>query len=467
MKSMVLSCAALGALALFAQKQEASEYALAPEAPFEMKAIGVWQAPDREFSIEEFGAKRGGEEKCTAAFAAAIESCARSGGGRVVVPAGDWLSGAIHLKSNVALELKEGAKIIFSDEPSDYLPAVPTSWEGVEVLNYSPLLYAYGATNVAIIGKGTLAPKMDNWRKWFSRPPEHMAFTAKLYDWCSEVAPIEERDALKMPGSNARPHLIQFNRCTNILLDGFSIRSSPFWTIHLYHSENVVARNLDVYAHGHNNDGIDVEMTKNVIIEDCKFDQGDDAVVIKAGRNQDAWALSRPSENIVIRNCEIVDGHVLLGIGSEMSGGVRNVYMHDCKMTGNALNIFYMKTNERRGGFIENIYIKDCEVEAIGKKLPMSVVGIETDVMYQWRNLPTKEVKVTRIRNIVAENLKANRAKHLVMIYGDARDEIDGVKIDNVICDKIEDEKIIVSHAKNVTIDGEEIAAKNIPAPKR
>ena len=130
------------------------------------------------------------------------------------------------------LHLEEGARIVFSDDPAKYLPAVPTSWEGVECLNYSPLVYAYGCTNVAITGKGTFAPKMDFWRTWFGHKGSGLrAATRKLYDWCSFNAPLEERDLTKLPESNVRPHLIQFNRCRNVRLEGFKIRESPFWTI--------------------------------------------------------------------------------------------------------------------------------------------------------------------------------------------------------------------------------------------
>ena len=162
-----------------------------------------------------------------------IDAVAERGGGRVTVPAGEHFSnGPIRLKSNVELHLEEGAKIVFSDDPAKYLPAVPTSWEGVECLNYSPLVYAYGCTNVAITGKGTFAPKMDFWRTWFGHKGDGLrAATRKLYDWCSFNAPLEERDLTKLPKSNVRPHLIQFNRCRNVRLEGFKIRESPCFLI--------------------------------------------------------------------------------------------------------------------------------------------------------------------------------------------------------------------------------------------
>ena len=372
---------------------------------------------------------------CAFSIQGEIDSAAAKGGGKVVVAAGEHFSdGPIRLKSNVELHLEEGAKIVFSDNPQDYLPAVPTSWEGVECLNYSPLVYAYGCTNVAITGKGTLAPKMDFWRTWFGHNGDGLrAATRKLYDWCSFNAPLEERDLTKLPKSNVRPHLIQFNRCKNVRLEGFKIRESPFWTIHLYLCNGVVARGLDVYAHGSNNDGIDIEMTKNVLVENCRFDQGDDAIVIKAGRNQDAWRLATPSENIEVRNCTVVNGHVLLGVGSEMSGGVRNVYMHDCALESEALRLFYVKTNERRGGFIENIRMENVKA----KKVRFGVMDVETDVLYQWKEFPTHEVRVTPIKNLSMKNVEVEEADRLVHILGDARRPVDGVTLENVKVGKL------------------------------
>ncbi len=358
-----------------------------------------------------------------------IDAVAAKGGGRVVIPAGEHFSdGPLRLRSNVELRLEEGAKLVFSDDPAKYLPAVPTSWEGVECLNYSPLIYVYGCTNVAITGKGTIAPKMKFWRKWFGRGAGHRAATRKLYDWCSFLAPLEERDLTKLPESNVRPHLIQFNRCKDVRLEGFRIRESPFWTIHLYLCDGVVARGLDVRAHGHNNDGIDIEMTKNVLVENCRFDQGDDAVVIKSGRNHDAWRLATPSENIEVRNCTVVNGHVLLGIGSEMSGGVRNVYLHDCVLESEVRRLFYVKTNERRGGFVENIRMENVTA----KKVQFGVMDVETDVLYQWRAFPTHEVRVTPIKNLSMKNVTVEEAEWRVHILGDKRLPVDGVSLENV-----------------------------------
>ena len=233
--------------------------------------------------------------------------------------------------------------------------------------------------------------------------------------------------------NHLHPHLIHFNRCKNILLEDFHIRQSPFWTIHLYLCNSGVVRHLDVQAHGHNNDGIDLEMSRNFLIENCKFDQGDDAVVIKAGRNQDAWRLNTPSENIVVRDCDILNGHTLLGIGSEISGGVRNIYMTRCKAPQNVHRLFFLKTNHRRGGFIENIYLEDIEAGDM-----LRTFEVDTEVLYQWKDLvPTYETRITRIDGIHVKNIHCQSADAIYELKGDARLPIRNVFVENVKVDTV------------------------------
>ena len=396
------------------------------DAPFRMDPIREYVFPDREFPITKYGAKEGGQKLCTKAFQKAMAACSKAGGGYVVVPRGRWLTGAIHLRSNCNLRLEEGAVVEFTDSPSDYLPAVHTTWEGVECYNYSPLIYAYDCDNVAISGKGKLAPRMKYWKTWFSRPASHIEATRKLYTWCSEYAPMQDRQVADTL-SRMRPHLIQFNRCRNVLLEDFTIRESPFWTIHMYMCNGGIVRGLDVYAHGHNNDGIDIDMSKNFLVENCTFDQGDDAVVIKAGRNQDAWRLDCPTENIIIRNCTIKKGHTLLGIGSELSGGIRNVYMTNCKMTGNVLRLYYVKTNHRRGGFVENIWLRGAQVNYC-----QEVVALATDVVYQWKDFPDYETRLTRIDGLHVEDVTVDSCETVITLMGDKRLPARNVSIRNL-----------------------------------
>ena len=420
------------------------------EAPFPMDSVYLCVFPQKDFPITRYGAKEGGKVLNTKAIARAVDACHRVGGGRVVVPAGEWLTGPVHLKSNVNLHLEKGAVLSFTDAPLDYLPAVMTSWEGMECYNYSPLLYAFECENVAIIGKGTLQPKMDTWKVWFKRPQPHLEALKELYTKASTDVPVIERQ-MAVGENHLRPHLIHFNRCKNVLLDGFKIRESPFWTIHLYMCDGGLVRNLDVKAHGDNNDGIDFEMSRNFLVEDCSFDQGDDAVVIKAGRNQDAWRLNTPCENIVIRNCQILKGHTLLGIGSEISGGIRNIYMHDCTAPNSVMRLFFVKTNHRRGGFIENVYMKNVKAGTAQR-----VLEIDTEVLYQWKDLvPTYEERITRIDGIYMDKVTCESADAIYELKGDAKLPVKNVTIKNV---KVGEVKKFVKKVNNV----ENVVEKNV-----
>ncbi len=434
--SLLLLCAAVLSLSSF----KVAEYdSVKVAAPFPMPAIAIYNFPHNDFSIADYGAKQSGsdtEANCiaanTKAFSQAMKACNESGGGRVVVPEGVWPSGPIHLLSNCNLHLSEGSKVVFSSNPADYLPAVEVSWEGMECINYSPLVYAYKCTNVAVTGKGTLTPDMKVWKTWFSRPKAHMNALAQLYDWATFNKPVSER-LMAVGDNHLRPHLIHFNQCRNVLLEDFKIRQSPFWTIHLYRCVGGVVRGLDVYAHGHNNDGIDLEMTRNVLIENCLFDQGDDGVVIKSGRNHDAWRIGQPTENVVVRNCRLRNAHGLLVIGSEISGGIRNVYMHDCSMDDRVKTLFYLKTNRRRGAYINNIYMECVSANSMERAF-----AIDTDVLYQWKDLvPTYKDTVTQIRDIYMKDVKCRVADGVCQINGDKDMPVENVTIENLSVDTV------------------------------
>lgn len=415
-------------------------------APFQMPDLVVPSFPDRRFSIVDYGAKPNGVE-CDAAFSRAIKDCAKAGGGHVVVPAGTWTSGAIHLMSGVDLHLEEGAIIDFTDNSSGYLPAVSSTWEGVECMGYSPLIYAYGCTNIAVTGKGTLRPRMDFWRAWFDRGESGDAVMKVLYKWCCEGTPLSKRRVTEIPDNKMRPQLLQFNRSANILLDGFMIRESPFWTIHLFKSENVIARNLDVYARGSNNDGIDIEMTRNVLVEKCRFNQGDDGFVFKSGRNHDAWRNGCPTENVIVRDCHVEFAHSLLGVGSELSGGVRNVLVENCTV-GRVLRLHYVKTNHRRGAFVDNVTVRNIRTKSVDY-----VMVVETDILYQWRAVPTVETRYTKISNLRIMDVFCEEAKHGISLWGDVHEPIRGVEIRNVHIGKVTDELFESSNVLGVKID--------------
>ena len=376
----------------------------------------VWVAGATDRNVVDCGARSDGT-KCTTAFASAVDACAKSGGGRVIVPSGTWYTGPVHLKSNVELHLEEGAVVLFSDDPKDCLPVVPSSWEGLECLNLSPLVYANGCTNVALTGKGTLRAKMDFWRRLMDeKMTDIQGARAILYKWGSEDYPVEKRDIVKAHPAVLRPQLIQFNRCRDVRMEGVRVEDSPFWTIHLLLCDGVTIRGIDVCAHGFNNDGVDIEMTQNVLIEDSTFDQGDDGIVFKAGRNRDGWRLGRPTKNVEVRNCRIKRADSLAGIGSELSGGVENVYVHDCTVDY-AARLFFVKTNHRRGGHVRNVRVENIVTRPIAR-----LFVLNADVLYQWREMPDYETRLTEIDGLTLRNITCERVDYTGFdIVGDPR----------------------------------------------
>ncbi len=407
-----------------------------PDAPFDMPSIGV---PDfsssPRFLITDFGAVQGDMERTSAAIAKAIAAANAAGSGVVVVPEGVWLTGKVHLKSNVNLHVVKGATLLFSERPQDYLPAVMTTWEGLECFNYSPLVYAFECENVAITGAGTLQAKLDVWRIWYARPKPHMDALVKLYHMAAKGVPVAERQMAAGDG-NLRPQFVQFNRCRHVLVEDINIVNSPFWVVHPYLSRDVVIRRVKIKAHGHNNDGVDPEMSQNVLIEDCVFDQGDDAISVKSGRDQDAWRINVPSRNIVMRNCRIKNGHQLIAIGSELSGGVENVFVDNCHFDlgdssakSSIHNILFVKTNERRGGYVRNIHVNNVSAT----KIAGGVLSVETDVLYQWRNLvPTYERRLTPIEGLHLSNIVVAEAKFLCRVAGEETMPVKNVTLRNI-----------------------------------
>lgn len=319
--------------------------------------------------LTAYGAVAGGRKDCRPAFERAMRAAAKSKAGmHIVVPAGEWLvCGPIHLVSNVTLELQEGAHLKFSPDPKYYMPAVRTSWEGSFCQNLSPMIYGIGLENVAIIGAGTIDGNCpETFPLWRT---EQKATQQRLREQDHHDVPVSERNyGLE---DKLRPHLLQLFGCRNITLQGVMITNSPFWCVHLLKCENVICRALRYDAKLINNDGIDPEMSRNILIEDVEFNNGDDNVAIKAGRDNDGWrnptleageALYEPcpSENIIIRRCRFKGLHGLV-VGSEMSAGVRNVFVEDCTTAGYCKRALYVKSNPNRGGFVHDIYFENCQ----------------------------------------------------------------------------------------------------------
>lgn len=331
------------------------------------------QFRDTTISILDYGAVADSIVNSTEAIRKAIMACHLSGGGTVVVPEGTFYTGAIHLKSNVNLHLVKGAVLKFSTRPEDYLPLVHSSWSGAELMNYSPLIYAYKQENIALTGKGMIdgQSSYDNWWIWNKRKHDgwepgtlyerDSTGCPHLFDMVRNNIPVEER--IFGPEAALRPHFVQFFDCRNVLIEGLTVIRSPFWVIHPIYCTNVIVEGLTIKSHGPNNDGCDPEYCKNVWIKDCLFDTGDDCIAIKSGRDDDGRRAATPTENVIIQGCTMYDGHGGVVIGSETACGVRNIFIENCIMSSpNLDNALRVKSNSKRGSLIENIYMRNIEI---------------------------------------------------------------------------------------------------------
>jgi Endopolygalacturonase len=375
--------------------------------------------PARDFVITKFGAREG--EDASAAIAKAIDACSRAGGGRVVVPKGSYETGPIQLRSHVDLHIEAGATLRFSQDPSRY-PTVLTRWEGVELMNFSPLISAVDCEDVAITGEGTLDGQADDkhWWNWKAENPPQMqsADRKALFKQNDEGVPVAQR--IYGPGHFLRPTFVEPFRCKNILIEGVTIRNAPFWVLHPTLSTNVTIRRVTVIGHGPNTDGCDPESCRDVLIEDCVFDTGDDCIALKSGRNADGRRINVPIENVVIRGCRMNNGHGGITIGSEVSGGARNIYAEKNRLDSPTLERgLRIKTNSARGGVVENIFARDIE---IGNVL---LAPIEIDLRYMAESgdfIPT-------VRNIVVERMHSAHSQHGLYIHGLAEMPLRGVVV--------------------------------------
>ncbi|HIU15980.1 MAG TPA: glycoside hydrolase family 28 protein, partial [Candidatus Ventricola intestinavium] len=322
--------------------------------------------PDYEVSVLDFGAKADGITLDTQAFADAIEHVHNAGGGTVNVPSGTYLTGAITLLSNVELHLEDEDTVIrFTDEINEEnYPLALVHWEASECYNYRSMIYAHEATNIAVTGPGLLDGQADEdtWYNWTKSNNETTKQSRlDLMEMNVNQVPVEER--VFGDGSMLRNNMIQLVGCENVLLEGFTIHNSPMWQVNPVLCTNITVRGLVIDSTGPNNDGCNPESCNYVLIEDCSFNTGDDCIAIKSGRDEDGHRLNTPCQNIVVRNCEFVGGGGCITVGSEMSGGVSNVFVTDCELTSTSLDFaFRFKTNKQRGGYVENLYIRNIDV---------------------------------------------------------------------------------------------------------
>lgn len=424
------------------------------------QSIQLPKIAERQFLITSFGAK-------TTATAAqnqkainkVISLVSKKGGGKVIIPKGIWNTGAIELKSHVNLVLEEGATLHFAFEPKLY-PLVRTSWEGLACWNYSPCIYAYKATDIAITGKGTIdgGGNNDTFWQWNGSPrfgykegvtkeSQKLGSRSKLLKMAEDGVPFDERKFGM--GYGLRPQLVNMVHCERILIKDVKMINSPFWVIHPLLSKNITVDGVYVWNEGPNGDGCDPEACENVLIQNCVFHTGDDCIAIKSGRNNDGRLWNQPSKNIIIRNCKMEDGHGGVVIGSEISGGCENVYAENCVMDSPHLErILRIKTNNCRGGQVQNINMRNVVVGQCKE----AVVKINLD--YERKEICYRGFEPI-VNNVNVENVTCQKSDYGVLIIGrDSLENVYDINIKNCKFDGVVKEPVkITGKTRNVKFD--------------
>lgn len=429
-----------------AREAEADPWA---EVPAILARIPAFRFPPRDHVVTAYGATGDGRTDDQAALKRAIEACAAGGGGRVVVPPGEYLTGPLHLESDVNLHVCAGATLKFVTDSCRYLPPVLTRWEGVECMGLSPLIYACDRERVAITGAGILDGQAGPGRWWhWAGPwegaratgwtpgrPHQAAARANLMEWAAAGVPVRER--VLTEGELLRPAFIEFFRCHDVLVEGVTVRNSPMWGIHSVFSRAVTVRRVQVSSLGPNNDGCVTDSCRDVLIEDCQFDTGDDCVAIKSGRNEDGRRVNLPAEDVVIRGCRMQDGHSGVAIGSEISGRVRRVFVEKCMMDSPNLDrAFRIKANSTRGGVVEQVYLRDIGVSRVRE------AAVRIDLRYaqaeeQGRALPT-------VRGLVIERLECAQSGRAIWIEGLAAGPVRDVRIIDSVFGQVDAPNILL-----------------------
>jgi DNA sulfur modification protein DndE len=440
------------------------------------------------FNITRYGAVADGQTLNTQAISQAIERCNAAGGGTVLVPAGLWLTGPISLKNNVNLHLAKGALLQFSRRFSDY-PIVQTTWEGQESFRCQAPIGGFDLTNVGITGEGVLDGGGDAWRmvkkdkltasQWTKLLKSGGVTNEKKDTWYpsekslkgnnlpnagrilnGQTPSIEELESYK---DFMRPNMVSLTRCRNVLIEGVTFQNSPAWTMHPLLCDHVSVRNVTVKNpwYAQNSDALDLESCRNGIVEGCVFDTGDDGITIKSGRDEQGRKRGIPTENFIIRHCKVYHAHGGFVIGSEMSGGVRNLFVSDCAFMGSDVGLRF-KTARGRGGVVENIYVTDVNMTEIpGEAVLFDMYYAAKDPVPQAgesNELPSIKAEplgegTPQFKNFYIKNIICKGAETGILVRGLPEMSIKNINIENAI---IECSKGLVC------VEGEDIRLRNV-----
>lgn len=439
-------------------------------------------APGQVFELANYGGVGDGKTSNTEAFQKAITACNAAGGGMVNVPKGEYLTGPIQLLSNVELHVEEGALVQFSRTLSDF-PLVRSNWEGRDTFNSQSPLWGDNVHNVSFTGQGIFDGGGDAWRI-----AKKEKFTADQWDaklkaggyvdpnhpetWYPSEAVFQQQKSKELGALRAskdepkqvdyekfhdvlRPSLMLLTNATNVVLDGPTFRNSPSWNIHLLFSDNITVKNTTLYNEpwGQNTDGIDIDSCRNVEVAHCKVYAGDDDICIKSGRDEAGRKVGRPTENVTIRNCDIFWGHGGVVVGSEMSGGVRNITVSNCIMRGTNIGLRF-KTTRGRGGTVENIDVSNVAMHDI------KGAAISLDMYYMVK--PSKTVfevneGTPTFRRFSFKNITCEGAKAAIDIRGLPEQSISGITLDTVRMKA--DRGISLTDAQDVTLRDVQVEA--------
>ncbi|RZK40996.1 MAG: glycoside hydrolase family 28 protein [Pedobacter sp.] len=364
------------------------------------------------YNVLNYGAKNDSSKLATVAIKNAIEAASKKGGGTVYFPAGKYLTGAIHLKSNITIFIDAGAELHFSDNFDDYLPMVKSRYEGVDVTSFSPLFYAYKAENIAIRGRGIIDGHGKKWWDFvegYKQDQPRSKWQHMFDDLNKDILLPDEPKQMKR--GFLRPPFIQTMYCKNVLIEGITIRNSPFWTVNPEFCENVTFHALTILnpkSLAPNTDGINPESCRNVRISDCYISVGDDCITIKSGKDGPGRKMAVPAENYTITNCTMMSGHGAVVIGSEMSGDVRKITISNCVFDGTDRGI-RLKTARGRGGVVEEIRVSNIVMKNIRDQ------AIVLDMQYAKTNPEPVSERTPKFRNIHFSNItgQTNQAAYL------------------------------------------------------
>lgn len=409
------------------------------------------------FNVLSYGAKNDSSKLCTAAVQKAIAAAVKVGGGTIFFPAGKYLTGPIHLKSNITILIDAGAELHFSDQFDDYLPMVESRYEGVDVVSFSPLFYAYKAENIAIKGRGIIDGHGKKWWDFVEgykkdQPRSKWQF---MFDSLNKNILLPD-DPAQMKRGFLRPPFIQPMYCKNILIEGITIRNSPFWTINPEFCENVTVHAVTINnPHSPNTDGINPESCKYVHISNCHISVGDDCITIKSGKDIPGRTKAAPAENYTITNCTMLSGHGGVVIGSEMSGDVKKIVISNCVFDGTDRGI-RIKTARGRGGVVEDIRVDNIIMKNIR----------ESPFVLDMQYAKTKEEPVSnrtpQFKNIHYSNISVSQAKQAGFINGLSEMPIENISFSNI--EIVADNGFVVQEAKGIAFHNVSVTTKNGPS---